>query len=100
MSLSADRCLHHVVMWKLKDPARAEEFQRLLLSCRDLVPGMLAFDVGIRQAGLEANVDVVLTSRFRDETALHAYATHPHHQAVSAQLGPMREHRHVLDHWA
>ncbi len=92
--------LHHIVMWKLKDPAQAAEFKRLLLTCRNLVPGMLAFDVGIREAELEANVDVVLSSRFTDAAALQAYATHPHHQEVAARLGQMREQRHVLDYLA
>jgi quinol monooxygenase YgiN len=93
-------CLHHIVMWKLKDPDQAPVFRQLLLSCAELVPGMLAFDVGIRQADLEANVDVVLNSRFADAAVLQAYVTHPHHQAVAAQLGLMREQRHVLDYWA
>ena len=92
--------LHHIVMWKLKDPAQAAEFKRLLLTCHNLVPGMLAFDVGIREAELEANVDVVLSSRFTDAAALHAYVTHPHHQEVAARLGQMREQRHVLDYLA
>ena len=92
--------LHHIVMWKLKDSSQAAEFKRLLLTCHNLVPGMLAFDVGLRQADLEANADVVLVSRFVDAAALQAYATHPHHQQVAAQLGQMREQRHVLDYLA
>ncbi len=87
-------------MWKLKDPDQAAQFQQLLLNCAGLVPGMLAFGVGIRHADHEANVDVVLNSRFVDAAALHAYVTHPHHQAVAAQLGLMREQRYVLDYWA
>lgn len=90
--------LHHVVMWGLNDPAEAPRFKALLDSCKSLVPGMLQFDVGIRQDDLEANVDVLLVSRFADRAALEAYLHHPHHQAVAAQLGPMRKTRHVLDH--
>ena len=89
--------IRHVVMWTLKDPAQAPRFKALLDSCRDLVPGMLEFEVGIRSAGLEANVDVMLVSAFADAAALAAYQDHPHHQAVGAQLGPMRETRSVLD---
>lgn len=92
--------LHHLVMWKLKDSSQAAEFQELLLSCQNLVPGMLEFEVGIREAELEANVDVVLCSRFADAEALKTYANHPHHQSVAAKLGLMREQRHVLDYWA
>ena len=89
--------IDHIVMWRLKSAADAPRFKQLLDSCRDLVPGMHRFDVGIRQDGLEANVDVVLVSRFADAAALDAYQQHPHHKAVGAELGPMRLDRHVLD---
>jgi quinol monooxygenase YgiN len=85
-------------MWTLRDPADAPRFKSLLDGCRGLVPGMLEFEVGIRAAGLEANADVVLVSTFADAAALDAYQTHPHHKAVSAQLGPLRETRSVLDY--
>jgi quinol monooxygenase YgiN len=90
--------IRHVVMWKLREPGDAQRFKALLDSCRGLVDGMLEFEVGIRRAGMEANVDVVLVSRFSDAAALEAYLIHPHHKTVSAALGPMRETRCVLDH--
>jgi quinol monooxygenase YgiN len=62
------------------------------------VPGIRQFEVGIREAGREANADVVLVSTFDDAAALDAYQNHPVHKAVSAQLGPLRESRSVLDH--
>lgn len=90
--------IEHIVMWRLKNAADAPRFKALLDGCRDLVPGMLRFDVGIRAEGLEANVDVVLVSRFADAAALDAYQNHPHHKAVGAELGPLRLDRHVLDY--
>jgi quinol monooxygenase YgiN len=90
--------IRHVVMWKLKDPADAPRFKALLDSCGALVPGIRQFEVGIRQEGHEANADVVLVSTFDDAAALEAYQSHPAHKAVSAQLGPLRESRSVLDH--
>ena len=90
--------IRHVVIWKLKDAADAPRFKALLDSCAGLVPGMLEFEVGIRSEGLEANADVVLVSTFSDPAALEAYQQHPHHKAVSAQLGPLREARSVLDY--
>jgi quinol monooxygenase YgiN len=89
--------IRHVVMWTLKNPAEAPRFKALLDSCKGLVPGMLEFEVGIRRDGLEASVDVMLVSAFRDAAALAAYQDHPQHRAVGAQLGPMRQARHVLD---
>ncbi|HEV7913388.1 MAG TPA: Dabb family protein [Albitalea sp.] len=90
--------IRHVVIWTLRQPADAPQFKALLDSCSGLVPGMLEFEVGIRSAELEANADVVLVSTFADPAALDAYQHHPHHQAVSAQLGPMRLARTVLDY--
>ena len=40
--------IHHIVQWTLKDPADAPRFKALLDGCAGLVPGMLAFEVGIR----------------------------------------------------
>ena len=90
--------LRHVVMWTLRNPADAPRFKLLLDSCKGLVPGMLQFEVGVRTEGREANVDVMLVSAFADADALHAYQHHPHHKAVSAQLGPLRQTRSVLDY--
>lgn len=90
--------IRHLVMWTMKDPADAPRFKAELDSCIDLVPGMMRFDVALRREGLEANVDVLLDSTFTDAAALDAYQRHPHHQAVSARIGPLRATRHVLDY--
>jgi quinol monooxygenase YgiN len=90
--------IRHVVMWKLRDATQAAHFKALLDSCAGLVPGMLEFEVSTCVPGLEANVDVMLNSLFSDVAAVDAYQNHPHHKAVSAQLGPLRETRSVLDH--
>ena len=90
--------IRHVVMWKLHDPADAAAFKALLDGCRTLVPGIVEFDVGIRTEGFAAIADVVLISTFTDAAALDAYQNHPHHKAVSAQVGPMRESRLMLDY--
>jgi hypothetical protein len=90
--------IRHVVMWTLRDVADAPRFKELLDSCKGLVPGMVEFQVGTRSPALEANADVVLVSTFTDVTALDAYQMHPLHKAVSAQLGPLREARSVIDY--
>lgn len=90
--------IRHVVMWKLIDVGKSAHFKALLDSCAGLVPGMLEFEVSTRALGLEANVDVMLNALFTDAAAVDAYQNHSHHKAVSAQLGPLRETRNVLDH--
>ncbi len=89
--------LRHIVMWTVNDPADAETFATELRSCKDLVPGMREFDVGVRTDGLDANQDIVLVSTFDDAAALQAYVVHPHHQKVVATLKPMGKSRAVLD---
>jgi quinol monooxygenase YgiN len=90
--------IRHVVIWTLHDPADAAAFKAELDSCAGLVAGMREFEVGIRDATLEANADVVLVSLFDDETALAAYQNHPHHQGVSARIGVLRSERRVVDY--
>ena len=90
--------IRHIVMWTLHNPADAPRFKALLDSCGQLVPGIVEFDVGIRQAGLEANADVVLMSTFTSTQQLEAYQNHPQHKAVAAELGAMRSGRYVVDH--
>lgn len=90
--------LRHIVIWTLHDPADAPRFKAELDSCATLVPGMSQFEVATRQPGLEANADVVLLSTFADADALAAYQNHPHHQAVSRRIAPMRRERTVLDY--
>jgi quinol monooxygenase YgiN len=90
--------IKHIVMWKLFDPARADEFKALLDSCKGLVPGMSEFEVATRTEGFEASHDVVRYSVFEDAAALDAYLVHPQHKQVSATLGTLRESRSVLDY--
>ncbi len=90
--------LRHIVLFTLKDPQDAPQVKALLDSCKDLVPGIREFDVGIRTEGLEATADVVLVSTFEDAAALAAYQPHPHHQHVVAQIRQMASGRQVLDY--
>lgn len=90
--------IRHLVMWTLKDAADAPRFKAELDSCIGLVAGMHSFHVALRTEGLESTVDVLLDSTFVDAAALDAYQNHPHHQAVSARIGPLRRTRHVMDY--
>ncbi|MDX9843823.1 MAG: Dabb family protein [Aquabacterium sp.] len=90
--------IKHIVLFTLKDPANAPKVKALLDSCKDIVPGIREFEVGIKTEGLEATSDVVLVSSFDDAAALAAYQQHPHHQGVIAPLREMASGRHVLDY--
>ena len=90
--------IKHIVLFTLKDPANAPQVKALLDSCKDIVPGIREFEVGIKTEGLEATADVVLVSTFDDAAALAAYQPHPHHQGVVAQIREMASGRQVLDY--
>jgi quinol monooxygenase YgiN len=90
--------IRHIVMWTLHTPADAAYFKAQLDSCAHLVPGMLSLEVGVASPDLDCNCHVVLNSAFTDKAALDAYQTHPHHLAVSANVGKLRLTRHVLDY--
>jgi heme-degrading monooxygenase HmoA len=99
--------LKHIVMWKLKDhaegadrAANAAKMKSLLDSCRDVVPGIVEFEVALAQPGLEATYDVVLYSVFADKAALDAYQDHPKHVAVKPFIGAVRLERQCMDYEA
>lgn len=91
-------------MWKMKPhaegadgPTNAARVKALLDSCKDLVPGMRAWEVALAQPGLEATYDVVLYSVFADKAALEAYQNHPHHVAMKGFIGAVRAERQCMD---
>jgi heme-degrading monooxygenase HmoA len=97
--------IKHIVMWKLKDQAEgadratnAAKMKALLDDCRDVVPGILAFEVALAQPGLEATYDVVLYSVFEDKRALDAYQDHPKHVALKPFIGAVRLERQCMDY--
>jgi heme-degrading monooxygenase HmoA len=97
--------LKHIVMWKLKDhaegadrAANAAKMKALLDGCRDVVPGIVEFEVALAQPGLEATYDVVLYSVFADKAALDAYQDHPKHVAVKPFIGAVRLERQCMDY--
>lgn len=97
--------IKHIVMWKLKAQAEGADratnvakMKSLLEGCRDLVPGMRRFEVGVATPGLEATCDVVLYSEFEDAAALDAYQHHPAHVAIKPFIGAVRAERQCLDY--
>ena len=97
--------IKHIVMWKLKEhaegadrAANAAKMRALLDGCRDIVPGIVEFELA--QPGLEATYDVVLYSVFADKAALDAYQDHPKHVAVKPFIGAVRVERQCMDYEA
>ncbi|CBW75181.1 Stress responsive alpha-beta barrel domain protein [Mycetohabitans rhizoxinica HKI 454] len=99
--------LKHIVMWKLKEQAEgadratnAVRLKALLEGCRNIVPGIRRFEVGVATPGLEATYDVVLVSEFDNKAALEAYAVHPEHEKIKAFVASVRDARQCIDYEA
>ena len=99
--------IKHIVMWKLQDHAegadRATNAARMkarLEDCRDIVPGIVEFEVALARPGLEATYDVVLYSVFESRAALDAYQDHPKHVALKPFIGAVRAERQCMDYEA
>jgi len=97
--------IKHIVMWQLKDfaegadkAANALKMKKQLDACSSLVPGILAFETAVAQAGLEATYDVVLYSEFESRAALDAYQEHPHHAAIKPFFAAVRQARQCMDY--
>ncbi len=71
--------IKHLVLFKLKDPASAEETRDMLLSMKGVVEQIREIEVGIDYAHTERSFDVVLSVIVDDEDALRGYAEHPYH---------------------
>ena len=96
--------IKHIVMWRVRGESLAERgaaartVQHAFESLRGLIPGMRRLEVGIDVSRCDYACDVVLYSEFDSQDALAAYAAHPEHQRVRAELGDLRIARHQVDY--
>lgn len=90
----------HLVMWKLKEPKKenAAKVSAALETCRNAVPGMLRYEIGV-DIGVDAGPwDIALYSEFTDRAALAAYQSSAPHLAIKATIGEAREARACVDY--
>ena len=98
--------IRHIVMWNVRGASRDEKLgniERLKASFHSLrgrIPGLLQLEVGVDTSGVDYACDVVLVSDFASQAALDAYAVHPEHLRVKAEIGEMRIARHQVDYTA
>lgn len=97
--------IKHIVMWKFKDHAEGADkaanlakAKALLDACAHITPGTLRFEVAVAKSGLECTYDLILYSKFADQTALNAYQNHPQHQALKPFIGTVRLERQCMDY--
>lgn len=96
--------IRHIVMWNIKGASKDEwthnvqALRQSFESIRGHIPGLLHLEIGVDQSHVEYACDVVLYSEFESAQALAAYAVHPEHLRVKAELGDMRIARHQVDY--
>jgi quinol monooxygenase YgiN len=96
--------IRHIVMWNVRGAtpeekrANIERLQASFHSLRGRVPGLLRLEVGVDTSRVDYACDVVLVSDFESQAALDAYASHPEHLRVKAEVGDMRTQRHQVDY--
>ena len=96
--------IRHIVMWNLAgDHPEAKQrnvelLRRSFQSLNGRIPGLRHLEIGVDTSGVDYACDVVLYSEFDSQEALDAYATHPEHLRVKAEIGTMRIARHQVDY--
>ena len=74
--------IKHIVCFRLKDKAKAQEAKALLLSMRGKVPEAKEIEAGVDFLGSARSYDVFLSVTVEDRTALDAYQKDPYHVGV------------------
>ena len=97
--------IKHIVMWRLKDEAHgcdrktnAHTIKQKLEALREIIPGIIALEVGVDLSRSDSSGDVVLYSEFVDGAALATYQAHSEHQALIPFIGDAANERRVVDY--
>lgn len=96
--------IRHIVMWNLAGDSpeakqrKIELLQRSFHGLNGRIPGLRRLEIGVDSSGVDYACDVVLYSEFDSQDALDAYASHPEHLRVKAEIGDMRIARHQVDY--
>ena len=96
--------IRQIVMWSVRGdtpPERQVARERVrdaFESLRGRIPGMTRLEIGLNISNADYACDVVLVSDFVSSDALEAYAIHPEHKRVIAELDTLRLTRYQIDY--
>lgn len=96
--------IRHIVMWRVKGDSTQERHEICMRikhsfeGLRGRIPGMRHIEVGIDSSKVDYACDTVLVTEFETPAALRAYADHPEHLRVRAELQGLRIARHQVDY--
>lgn len=98
--------IRHIVMWRVRGDTKAERsaarerVRDAFEGLRGRIPGMARLEVGLDHSAVDYACDVVLVTDFVSQGALAAYAVHPEHLRVRAELDDLRTERYQVDYVA
>ncbi len=98
--------IKHIVMWTVRGDSAAQkstaiaQVRRSFEGLRGRIPGLLHLEIGADHSRIDAACDVVLYTEFASQAELDAYASHPEHLRVKAELEGLRTARHQVDYVA
>ncbi len=97
--------IRHIVMWQLLPQAgghpaaeNARQIKTLIEALPGHIPEILELEIGLNQAGIAGNHDVVLNAVFADLEALQRYQDHPEHRKVATVIAGLRSSRAAVDY--
>lgn len=96
--------IKHIVMWDVRGdtPEEKQATARIIKTKFEAlaaeISGLRLLEIGIDISRISYACDVVLYSEFDSIEALEAYADHPAHHRVKAELEGLRIARHQVDY--
>ena len=87
----------HIVMYKLKNPADADEMIARFLSMRGKIEVLRSLNAGKNEVPSARAYDVALECEFDSLEDLSIYADHPVHLPVKAYVHSVIEKAHSVD---
>jgi len=92
--------IRHIVFFKLKDNSGANKtfVKTRILSLRDKIKGVKQIEMGVNFSEEMRAYDLALLACFDTVADLQAYATHPLHLEVLAEIKKLVEKTRVVDY--
>lgn len=96
--------IKHIVMWNVAPDESGDKSASIKIvkdrfeALKGIIPGLLHIEIGVDVSAVSYAYDVVLYSVFENAEALAAYAVHPAHLKVRAELEGIRVARGQVDY--
>jgi hypothetical protein len=104
-SASAAEKLQHVVCFKFKATASAQDIKKVEAAFRELKPKIplivsLEWGTNVSKEKKDKGFTHCFVLTFKSEKDLDTYVTHPEHKAFGKIVGPLLDDVFVIDFWA